>query len=453
MQPSGTFTPGHAMRVLNPSGTSVGDAGGSAGSSKNGQNYLTEIGITNTGTPLCVNDALTSAVGGYHQLCLGANALGGGLVSYNAYGGAAALPLSFEANGTTFIVGQITPCIACGTMASQNANAVAITGGTINNISQSLFGTDQGISGFGTPVMLVGASSTGKNVFVAEAVNTATNNTFVLPVAATGYGQLPAGSHGNQVFGLFGLCEHKGLTGTCIGQEITVRNETGSAPDLNLPPDTSIGTNAVVPVAQNITCGTVGGGGNADCSIGIHLGNENGLYSDFAFNTGMYMDVYRQYGIVVEAMPSGNQTAGLFKTNGTGYAVQLKDVAHGNGNSILEVDNLDGPQAAITNTGHVLVNQLIATGHSSAPTLSSCGSGSSVGTNATDSSGYAVAGSAVTACTVNFGTSYLVAPACTVSGLNAGTVLLTAQTAGLITVSSASLGGNTFNWICLPQGG
>ena len=116
------------MRVLNSSGTSVGDAGGSAGSSKNGQNYLTEIGITNTGTPLCVNDALTSAVGGYHQLCLGANALGGGLVSYNAYGGAAALPLSFEANGTTFIVGQITPCIACGTMASQNANAVAITG-------------------------------------------------------------------------------------------------------------------------------------------------------------------------------------------------------------------------------------------------------------------------------------------------------------------------------------
>ena len=119
------------MRVLNPSGTSVGDAGGSAGSSKNGQNYLTEIGITNTGTPLCVNDALTSAVGGYHQLCLGANALGGGLVSYNAYGGAAALPLSFEANGTTFIVGQITPCIACGTMASQNANAVAITGGSM----------------------------------------------------------------------------------------------------------------------------------------------------------------------------------------------------------------------------------------------------------------------------------------------------------------------------------
>jgi hypothetical protein len=123
------------MRVLNPSGTSVGDAGGSAGSSKNGQNYLTEIGITNTGTPLCVNDALTNAVGGYHQLCLGANSLGGGLVSYNAYGGAAALPLSFEANGTTFILGQITPCIGCGTMAAQNANDVAITGGTLSGIT------------------------------------------------------------------------------------------------------------------------------------------------------------------------------------------------------------------------------------------------------------------------------------------------------------------------------
>lgn len=100
IQPSGTFTPGHALRVLNSQGTAVGDAGGSAGSSTSGSGYLTELGITNTGTPLCINDALTNATSGYHQLCLGANALGGALISYNAYGGATPLGVTFNINGT-----------------------------------------------------------------------------------------------------------------------------------------------------------------------------------------------------------------------------------------------------------------------------------------------------------------------------------------------------------------
>lgn len=102
IQPSGTFTPGHALRVLNSQGTAVGDAGGSAGSSTPGSGYLTELGITNTGTPLCINDALTNATSGYHQLCLGANALGGGLISYNAYGGATPLGVTANINGVSY---------------------------------------------------------------------------------------------------------------------------------------------------------------------------------------------------------------------------------------------------------------------------------------------------------------------------------------------------------------
>lgn len=102
IQPSGPFTRGHTVQVLNSAGTAVGDAGGAAGSTKSGTGYLTELGITNTGTPFCINDALINAAGGYHQLCLGANTLGGGLISYNAYGGAAALPLSLNLNGTNY---------------------------------------------------------------------------------------------------------------------------------------------------------------------------------------------------------------------------------------------------------------------------------------------------------------------------------------------------------------
>ena len=97
VQPSGNFTVGHVFRIQNPAGTAVVDGGGAAGSSHNGVGYLTEIGITNTGTPLCINDALIS--GAYHQLCFGANALGSGLISYNAYNGAAEFPLIFNVNG------------------------------------------------------------------------------------------------------------------------------------------------------------------------------------------------------------------------------------------------------------------------------------------------------------------------------------------------------------------
>jgi hypothetical protein len=77
----------------------VGDAGpASAGN-------LTELGITNTGTPFCVNDAL--ATGPYHQLCIGALALGGGLLNYGANNGAGQLPFTVSASGPLVLSSQI----------------------------------------------------------------------------------------------------------------------------------------------------------------------------------------------------------------------------------------------------------------------------------------------------------------------------------------------------------
>ena len=46
-----------------------------------------------------INDALTNAPGGYHRMCMGANALGGGLLSYDALGGASPLPFQIMVNG------------------------------------------------------------------------------------------------------------------------------------------------------------------------------------------------------------------------------------------------------------------------------------------------------------------------------------------------------------------
>lgn len=102
VSPTGQFTPGHALRAANPGGTIFGDGGGAAGSSTYGAYYLTEIGITNTGTPFCINDALINNPGGYHSFCLGANSNGAGVISFNAHGAASALPFDMILNGTTY---------------------------------------------------------------------------------------------------------------------------------------------------------------------------------------------------------------------------------------------------------------------------------------------------------------------------------------------------------------
>lgn len=95
---SGIVNAGHAT-----SWTTTGviqDAGSAASGS------ITTLGVTNTGTPICINDG--PITGSYHQLCLGANSLGGGLLSYNAYGGASNLPLQINVNGTTSAIGTGT---------------------------------------------------------------------------------------------------------------------------------------------------------------------------------------------------------------------------------------------------------------------------------------------------------------------------------------------------------
>jgi hypothetical protein len=130
--PGGVFTPGHALMAVTPSGSPYTDAGGASGSALPGQGYLTEIGITNTGAPFCINDALTNAPGGYHQLCFGANALGGGLISYQAMAGAASLPLQFNINGTIYPFPSGGGGISGPTLSTLNEPAIwANTSGTL----------------------------------------------------------------------------------------------------------------------------------------------------------------------------------------------------------------------------------------------------------------------------------------------------------------------------------
>jgi hypothetical protein len=87
---SGNLTPGHPLMGI--ANGVAGDAGPALGGS------LKELGITAPGTPFCIGDAPISSP--YHQLCLGANSLGGGLISYDSKGGAPALPLEICVNST-----------------------------------------------------------------------------------------------------------------------------------------------------------------------------------------------------------------------------------------------------------------------------------------------------------------------------------------------------------------
>lgn len=95
---SGLVKNGHASVWM--SNGVIGDAGpADAGN-------LTELGITNTGTPFCVNDTLTTSPTGYHQFCIGALALGGGLLNYGNYGASSPLPFTVNATGALIFNSQ-----------------------------------------------------------------------------------------------------------------------------------------------------------------------------------------------------------------------------------------------------------------------------------------------------------------------------------------------------------
>lgn len=133
---TGQVTPGHAA-AWRANGV-IGDAGGSNGSATLNSGYITALGITATGTPFCINDALINAAGGYHQFCIGANALGGGLLSYNPYGGASPLGININLNGTNYpfpgagngnVVGPTSPTPTVGDVAVWNGGTTIKDGG------------------------------------------------------------------------------------------------------------------------------------------------------------------------------------------------------------------------------------------------------------------------------------------------------------------------------------
>jgi hypothetical protein len=271
--------------------------------------------------------------------------------------------------------------------------------------------------------------------------------------AATG-GACKMESSGNACFGIYGLAEHRAAGGgTAIGGEVTVRNFTSNSPDITLPPNQAIGTTTTVPTGWQITCGS-GGGETKDCSIGLYVSNETSTYGDPLFNTAEYIRLYRQYGIYVDAPPSGNQVGLVVASNGTGVNMILGTkstmVA---GNTVMEVTDINGtPHYYITQNGDAWMNTLQYANHSLAPSLSACGISPAFVANHSDAHGSVVVGSGATGCTITFGTAFSQTPTVILTGVNVGPVNLTTSSTTGFSVNATGLAGTTFNYFVASNG-
>lgn len=181
VQQSGTVTPGHAAQWV--TNGVVKDGGTAANGS------LTSLGVTQSGSGICQNSALTTSAG-YQQICLGVTTAGGGYLSVQNFGTAVAQGLTLNINGTPVTIptggntlatvtlplvnnglvcgdgtlGLLKNCfvtvpisaggtgattasgartnLGLGTLATQDASAVAITGGTITGMPSPSVNSD-----------------------------------------------------------------------------------------------------------------------------------------------------------------------------------------------------------------------------------------------------------------------------------------------------------------------
>lgn len=99
---------------------------------------------------------------------------------------------------------------------------------------------------------------------------------------------------------------------------------------------------------------------------------------------------------------------------------------------------------AINNTGQILAT-------STSPTLSSCGTGPTMGAGASNSHGRITAGATATGCTITFANAYSSVPACIIEN-ETGSITNTFSytvTASAITVTETALGGDIMDYMCM----
>ena len=187
--------------------------------------------------------------------------------------------------------------------------------------SRRLYATGASFSGAGTvdPYPAFGEGSfktyaTGNNnsvIGIADNNNPA--STLGFPTGVTGYARYS--NAGNTAFGIFGRAD-------CLAAGVAT-NELNSfnyaaAPTSSLPPDRSIGTAQIVPVAL-----TVASGGDYPSAIGVEIAKEGG--EPQPFYTGVYLNSnsYTNYGIFIDAGVATTGTPLVVKHNVSYQALNI----------------------------------------------------------------------------------------------------------------------------------
>lgn len=188
-------------------------------------------------------------------------------------------------------------------------------GGTFSGINA----IDASYPSFGAGALRVIARGN-LNCIIGIAHNNLAASTTSYPTGVTGYGRND--NAGNTVFGGYFESRQHATSGV-VTNEIDSFNMTVTAPTSTLPPNRSIGTTENHPIAL-----TIGAGGLANSSIGIHFTQEGS--SPQKFLTGMYFspNAVKDYPIYVDADATSTYTlSALIKhKTSTSACLQLQGV-------------------------------------------------------------------------------------------------------------------------------
>lgn len=401
------------------------------------------------GLGFCSNSNKTGGSSQYNGFCFGHDADGNALLTVDSYAGLVGKALKVRINGVTYDfpgsgLGNVLgpdPDPTAGHLPLWNGgkNLKSAHNGTANVIGIAVE-PQAGFTAWGTHQLSVGTAN-GQNSLIGSSDNDLAAGTLALPAGTVGYGRVSVGATGNQAFGMYGLGELFATSGTVVAAEFTARVFSASGTvDTGLPANSGIPNTTLNAKGVNITCGAAG---TFDCTTGLHIGNESGNYANPTFTDGLYIQLYRRYGLFIQNQASGVQTTAVLMNNGDGINLQLNTTGALAANNTI-ISHLDAAGLSRFNVrqgGDIYTYGRFIAQQASRPVVSACGTTPSVN-RSNDQAGVITVGSSggtVTECTVTFASAFQQIPACVVSGEAGSPALsITSKSTTAITVTAAS---------------